>query len=421
VAPGNSAQGAPPGDRRSGAGSAPAGESEPPSPPDKPRHHRLRAITSWVSIVLACTLALVSVVVIYAHDELLDTDTFVATVGPLASNPEVQHAVADRVSTLLVEQTDVEQRVREALPAKADFLATPIADQVEHATDQIALKLMESTEFQGLWDAALRASHDQVEVLLTGSTKGAVSTNDGEVAVDLTKIETQVKERLSAKGITVFDNVPTANRPELVLFHSSELAMLQSLIKVLDKLAFVLPVVTLLLLAAGVALNADRRKGLIRAAGGLTLTMGLVLVLINVGVNAYLDTVHPPQSKGATTAVIDTVDAPLLDTVRTVLIVAALVTLAALLAGSSHIRHWVVNQQKPAWTTGGAAHDFVAAHRRGLEWGVLASGLLILLIWNEPTVLVAVIVLLVSFAMMGVVGVLGRSRDSLGSQRVESE
>ena len=417
----DTAQAAAPGDRTSEAGSEPAGESESPSPPDRPRQRRLRAITSWASIVLACVLALASVVVIYAHDELLDTDTFVATVGPLASNPEVQHAVADRVSTALVEQTDVEQRVREALPAEADFLATPIADQVKNATDQIALKLMESTEFQQLWDAALRASHDQVEVLLTGSTKGAVSTDNGEVAVDLTKIETQVKERLSAKGITIFDNVPTTNRPELVLFHSSELAKLQNLIKFLDKLAFVLPVIALLLLVAGVALNTDRRKGLVRAAGGLTLTMGLVLVLINVGVHAYLDTVHAPQSKGATTAVIDTVDAPLLDTVRTVLVVAALFTLGALMAGSSHVRHWVGNRQMPAWTTGGAAHDFVAAHRRGLEWGVLAVGLLILVIWNEPTLFVAIVVLLVSFAAMGVVGLFGRSRDAHGGQTTGSE
>lgn len=417
----DSAHGAAPGDGTSDAGSGATVGAESPGPPSNPPRHRVRAVTSWVSIVSACVLALASVVVIYAHDQLLDTDTFVATVGPLASNPEVQHAVAERVSTLLVEQTDVEQRVKEALPPEADFLATPIADQVGNATDQIALKLMESPEFQQLWNTALRASHDQVEVLLTGSTKGAVSTNNGEVAVDLTVIETQVKERLSAKGITVFDNVPTTNRPELVLFRSSELAKLQSLITFLDKLALVLPVVTLLLLAAGVALDASRRRGLVRAAGGLTLTMGLLLVLVNVGVKAYLDTVHAPQSKGATTAVIDTVDAPLLDSVRTVLILAALVTLAALLAGNSHVRRWFGNRHVPAWTTTGAAHDFVAARRRGLEWGVLALGLLILVLWNEPTVLVSTVVLLVSFAVMGLVGLFGRSHDAPGGHVTESE
>ena len=37
--------------------------------------------------------------------------------------------------------------------------------------------------------------------------------------------------------------------------------------------------------------------------------------------------------------------------------------------------------------TGGPVHGFVALHRKALQWGVLAVGLLILVIWSDPTVL----------------------------------
>ena len=55
-------------------------------------------------------------VVVYARNELLNTDTFVATVAPLAKDPAIQTTVATKVSESLVARTDVEQRVKNALP-----------------------------------------------------------------------------------------------------------------------------------------------------------------------------------------------------------------------------------------------------------------------------------------------------------------
>ena len=105
----------------------------------KPKRRRGRTIASWVLIVLACLLAVLSVVVVYARNELLNTDTFVATVAPLAKDPAVQTAVATRVSDNLVARTDVEQRVKNALPDRAGFLANPITGAVHTATYQITL------------------------------------------------------------------------------------------------------------------------------------------------------------------------------------------------------------------------------------------------------------------------------------------
>ena len=66
-----------------------------------------RRVSAWVFIVLASLLAVVSVLVVFVRNEVLDTDTYVATVGPLASDPAIQSAVAGAVSRHLVENVDV--------------------------------------------------------------------------------------------------------------------------------------------------------------------------------------------------------------------------------------------------------------------------------------------------------------------------
>ena len=374
----------------------------------KVKRRRGRTIASWVLVVLACLLAVLSVVVVYARNELLNTDTFVSTVAPLAKDPAVQTAVATRVSENLVARTDVEQRIKNALPPKAGFLATPISGAVQTATYQITLKLVQSQQFQHLWELALRQSHEQVDNLLLGNKVGALQSTNGKVTVDLSQVEAAAKQQLAAHGLTVFDKVPSYSGSPLVLFQSDQLAKLQRWVRFLNHLALLLPILSLLVFAGAVLLAKDRRRGLVHAAAGLAVSMAVLLIGANVGRNQYLASIGPHQSKPATTAVIDTVDASLLDSVRTILVVAAVVALVAFVVGLGPVRRWWADRTTPAWLTGGRVHDAVAAHRRAYQWLVVVLGLVVLVLWNQPTVFVAVIVVLVTFLVVIAVGVYGR-------------
>ena len=48
---------------------------------------RWKRIVAWVLVVLACILSVLSVVTVFARNQLLNTDAYVRTVAPLASNP----------------------------------------------------------------------------------------------------------------------------------------------------------------------------------------------------------------------------------------------------------------------------------------------------------------------------------------------
>jgi len=373
---------------------------------------RWKTILSWVLLVLACLLAVVSVLVVFARNEVLNTDSYLKTVTPLASDPAVQAAVAKRVSAKLIEETNLQQRVKNALPAKAGFLATPITSGVENVTDQIALRFVQSEQFQRLWVAANRRSHRQMVALLTGSTEGAFQAHHGEVTVDLSQIEGQVKRGLDARGITVFDKVPTVKGPSLVLLRSTQLAKIQRLTRALDRLALLLPIVTVLLFAGAVLLNRNRRRGLVRAGAGLALSMALVLVVAGVVRNQYLSSLLPSQSRAAAAAVFDALVALLLDSIRTIMIVAAIVALVALAAGNRWVRAQFHRAGRPAWLADGPVPRFLALHRKGLQWAVLGLGLVVLVVWTNPTTQVAVIVVLVTLALVGLVGLVAGRRPN---------
>jgi hypothetical protein len=182
----------------------------------------------------------------------------------------------------------------------------------------------------------------------------------------------------------------------------------QKVTKLLNDLAIVLPIITLLLFAASVVLVRNRRRGLVRAAAGLAVSMAAVLVVMAVARHQYLSGLSPNQSVAANQAVIDTVTAPLRLGLRIILGVSALIAVVALLAGNRRLRAWASGADRPD----NPVHRFAVRHRRGLQWGLLGLALLVLVVWSEPTTLVVVVVA-ISLVLIGLVGLYGGARRTL--------
>ncbi len=373
------------------------------------RPHRLRRVSSWVLVVLACVLAVVSVLVVFVRNEVLDTDTYVATVAPLASDPAIQTAVADTVARQLIAKTDLRHEVASALPSKAGFLAAPITSGVESVIRQVTLQVVQSSQFQTLWRESNRRAHQQIIALLTGSGNGALSANQGKVTLDLGQVTAKVKSALDARGITVLDKVPTTNGPHFVLFESDQITKAQRLVRALDRLALVLPIVTVLCFVGAILLTKNKRRGLVRSATGLAVAMGLLLLLVALARSQYLDSLSSSVPRVAAGNAYDAITAFPLGTTRVILIVAALVALGGVLAGNKRFRRWVADARKPRWFTDSPVHLWTAAHRRVVQLGVLALGLVVLVVWDNPTPLVALVVVVVALVVVAVVGVVGSS------------
>ena len=77
---------------------------------------------------------------------------------------------------------------------------------------------------------------------------GSVSTKNGRVTIDLARSEATLKKELDARGITVFDKVPAVKGLNSCCSSRPSWCEIQRLVRFLNKLAVVLPIVTLLLL-----------------------------------------------------------------------------------------------------------------------------------------------------------------------------
>ena len=92
---------------RSQAATAPIAAEPPIAPPPRPHRQRWRSVVATLLIVIGCILAPLSVVSIWTKNLVTDTDRYVTTVAPLAKDPAIQSAVADKITAEIFTHLDV--------------------------------------------------------------------------------------------------------------------------------------------------------------------------------------------------------------------------------------------------------------------------------------------------------------------------
>ena len=169
-----------------------------------------RAWVSGVLVVVACLLAPLSVMSVWASTQISDTDQYVRTIEPLADDPGVQSAIAAEVTTAVLDYVQIDQvtadlldslaaqpNVPRRLAAVLPGLAAPITNGVEGFTQDQVDKFVASDRFATLWAEVNRAAHDQLVRLLEGDQGGVVTAQGDTVTLNLGPIIEQVKQELS--------------------------------------------------------------------------------------------------------------------------------------------------------------------------------------------------------------------------------
>jgi hypothetical protein len=398
---------------------------------------RGRRTAAWVLLVVAVLLTPITLGVRWVNFEVSDADRFVATLGPLAEDPEVQQAVADRLSTEIVNAIDVEQLAEDALPTRAAFLAAPLTGAVEDFADQEILALLETEQFAQIWREALRIAHEAADALLSGKDDGGIQVEDGRVILDLKEFADVVIERLSDRGLTIVEDIPTDSiNTHITLFESQTLADAQTAVELLNTLSWVLLVVALVFFALSAVLLGDARRGLLRIGIGL-LIGGLLLALgLAVGRGAYLDAVVAAGAKRSVQQIVfDQVVGSLRVALRATIALGIILAIGAWVTGPSGAATRV-----RGFTSGllGKGADGVSgtrvgdvgvlrwlgAHERAVEIVVLVLAAFFLLSWQAPsaaTVLWLALFTLVLLALVAVGARAGRAgvRDGAAEETPE--
>ncbi|OQD57740.1 hypothetical protein BM536_001250 [Streptomyces phaeoluteigriseus] len=393
------------------------------------RHRRLRQVGSSVLLLLALLLAPLAVVAAWVQNTVSDTDRYVETVAPLASEPAVQEVVINRLTDRVVANVDVAavadslgRALRESgAPPRvvegAESLEVPLRNAVRTVVDRTVTRVITSDAFEQVWEGANRRSHAAVVNMLTGDREGAVRAEGDTVQLDVGAVVDQVRERLVEAGFDKAAAIPDTDRT-ITLFQAEELGKAQDAMRLLDILGTWLPVVTVLFAALAVWTAPAHRVMLMITATGIGVMMVVLLVALAVMRRVYLDSVPPTAlPTDAAAAIYDTFVRFLRDSTRTLLVVAVITALVAFLYGPARsVRAVRVVTDRGTTAAGralsrgglrtGTPGRWLADHKSWTTGCVIAAGALTLVLWNHPTVGAVALVLGIALAILIILAIL---------------
>lgn len=393
------------------------------------RHRRMRRLGASVLLVLTLVLAPLAVVAVWVHDTVADTDRYVQTVAPLASEPAVQNALVNRLTDRVVSQVDVQAVTSSLTKLLADNgapprvvdaageLTGPLRSALRTVVHRIVHRVVTSDVFEQAWVAGNRRAQSSVVGMLTGEGQKALQAKGDTVQLDIGVVIDQVQKRLVDAGFKHASAIPQIDR-SVTLFRTDKLPRAQNAMRLLDILGVWVPVLALVAAVAAVWTAPGHRVMLMVTALGVGAMMVVLLVALVVVRRVYLDSVPPTTlPPDAAAAIFDTFVRFLRDSVRTLLVVTLITALAAWLYGPSRAARAVRSMVRKGTTAAGrelggagvrTGHfgRWLAVHRSWTTGVTIGAGALALVLWNHPTVGAVALVLLLVVVVLAVTAVL---------------
>jgi hypothetical protein len=424
---------------------APPPLGEPPvAAPPRPRRQRWRSVVATLLIVIGCVLAPISVVAVWTKNLVTDTDRYVATVQPLASDPAIQSAIADRITAEIFTHLDVAGITNQAVDALAErglpplvanqlqALSQPLSSGVQSFVRDEVGKVVASDAFANAWTTANRTAHQALVAALTGETREGITIENDTVSINLGPFIQEVKQRLIDRGFELASRIPNVN-PSFVLVQSDYIAQARGAFNLLNAIGNWLPVVALILLGIGIYVAKGHRRALVGVGLGLAggmLALGLALALFRT---IYLNELPlGVLTRDAAAAFYDTLVRFLRLGLRMVLVLGLVIALAGFLTGRSvtAVRARAGLTKGIGWLRGGAEQAgfrtgpvgaWVYTYKKVLWVAVIAIAALVLVFWDQPTGRVVLGITLGVLVALVIIEFLGRPPSTAEPELVEPE
>ncbi len=283
------------------------------------RRRRARLLTvrrtlAAVLIALVAVVGVTSVVGLWGARTTLNTDRWVAAVGPLPEDPDVNKAVSTYLAAEIFDQLDVQQRLSEALPPRATFLAAPVTGAVHDYVRESISKLLATDQFESIWKATNRLAHERIVALLEKRSKNVQVSGD-TVSLNLLPMVNNVLNSLEAELPSLFGkklDLPTLKSGELPpglherienalgvqlpedfaqirLYDRSELGQLQEAVLLFKRALVGLLIAVPVLLALALWAAPDRRRTLLQLGLWLVVAVTVLTTVLRAVRNQLLD------------------------------------------------------------------------------------------------------------------------------------
>jgi hypothetical protein len=254
-----------------------------------PKLRRTRGITAWVLVVLVAILFPLSVMTVWVVNTVTNTDHYVETMAPIATNPVVISHTSTRLTDELFSTVNVQKRITSLLPKKAKPIAAPLTNTLHSFVNTQVTRALSSSLFQKVWNNGNRRVSTTLVAVLSGQNTRLTRNlrNGQQIVINLTPVVNQVVKSLNSKGITFFNPakvlLTTKNGGfSISLMSADQVKSANKVFNLAKTLKWAVPVITLVLAAAAVAISTRRRKTLMRATVGGAMGLALFLVALRL-------------------------------------------------------------------------------------------------------------------------------------------
>jgi hypothetical protein len=370
-------------------------------------------------------LAPIAVVGVWAGNQITDTGRYVATVQPLIDDPAIQNVLTDRITNEITSQLNLTGLINQAtaqlqtrgLPRISTLLTTfgpQITSAVTGFIHSTVHTVISSQAMATAWVQVNTIAHQAVVKLLSGQGNGTLTSANGQITLNLAPLIAVVKQALVARGFSLASNIPIVNAT-VPLFQAKDLGKAQAGYRLVSDLKIVLPILALVLLAAGVFTARGRRRALIVVGLGVAASMVVLAIGLLIARTIYLNSV--PASvlpSDAAAAAFDALVHFLRVGLRVVLAVGLVIAIGAFITGPSRAAvrtraalgsgiTWLRNLGERRGMSTGPVGEWTYRHRALLRIGALTLVALILVFWGQPTALTVILLVVILLILLGLI------------------
>jgi hypothetical protein len=396
----------------------------------RPKRSGWRAPVAIVLIVIGCLLAPVAVLGVWTANQVSNTDRYVANIEPLIHDPAIQNALTDKITTQITTHLNVAGYANQAAAALTSRGLTRVGTLLKTFAPSIASaiagfihtqvhKIVTSPGAANVWLQVNRVAHAQLVKVLSGQGNGAITTSNGQVILDLGPFINIVKQDLVKRGLSIVNSLPPIH-PTIALFSSKTLVQAQTLYRLINDLKWILPILSLLLIALGVYIARRHRRALIGAGLGFAASMVLLGAILAIFRGVYINSV--PNSvvpSDAAAAAFDIMVRFIKQGLRLLLVIGLVVAIAAFFTGPSvtAVRTRGAFVKGLGWLRASGEHKglqtgpvgrWTYEHRVALRISVTVLMALILVFWGQPTGLTVLWLAVVLLILLGLIELIGR-------------
>lgn len=261
-----------------------------------PKRSKGRSAAVIVCLVLAALLTTPAAIAYWGQRTLNDTTRYVNTVGPLVDSPEVQDAIATKVTDTIQDQVDIEALLNDVFSGvitdrpRLQRLVGPLSGAINSLIDRQVREFLASDQFADLWTAANTRAQQTLQRVLKGEQGGAVSLQGEQIVLDVSQVIDQVKQRLVDRGLTILQNVPIPDiDKQIVLVEAPQVKQLRTIYAFANPLAQWLIVVVAGLYLLALVLSRRRPRTTVIIGALLAANALLIALALTIGRQLFID------------------------------------------------------------------------------------------------------------------------------------